>query len=347
MSLLFPNVEAISMPLIKHRDFVQLYAPNAFLSLFPKLTKLCLFNTTPFDELFWYGNYLQLVKYEFFNFEDIADWYPEVSKDINKLLHYTRDTDICKPYILKNSRLNPFFKAIKYLVLEEKLSFEHMDLFSMQGKHFSTEIIDFFIENYRKQIDNGYKQMYPFEEYFKQGGILSVNCDIANYIYEKEVFKIAFSHAVTNDEIAFTIVGKILCNITSLTLAKAIFEQAKFPILFEQEVNPLLILLNNNTCTDVPKIIELLCSLYPNLITLGDINGTLVKNSNNQYVHECNLLLKYIQNNGSRCSSAVLECFFRLGCDLKYVDLETNNNLLHICPNPCKFKNLEKSDIHH
>ncbi|KAG2387466.1 hypothetical protein C9374_001798 [Naegleria lovaniensis] len=341
LALLFPNVEVISMPLFTNSGWYsihELHAPNQFIYLFRKLTKLCLFSTTPFDESH-YGRQL-FIKLEFFDFEEIMDAYPDVIRDINKLLRHSKDTDICKPYTLdKSSDRTVFFEAIKHLVLQEKFSFEHMDLFSMKGIHFSKEIIDFFVDNYRKHSEHGYKKMYPYEEYFNPHGILTVKDDVADYILEKEMFKIAFSHAVTNDEIAFTIVGKILCNVSSLSVAKAIFEQAKFPVIFEQEVNPLLVLLNNNYSREVPAIIELLCSLYPlDLLTLGDSNGNIIKNVDGQFVHEFKLLYKYIENKGSRCSGEVIKCLYNLGFNLHYVDPVTNDNLLHICPIPYLFE---------
>ncbi|KAG2385416.1 hypothetical protein C9374_003231, partial [Naegleria lovaniensis] len=347
ISLVFPNITSMCFPIFESR---QLRVPTRFLKYFPQLERMELFNYRPFSPLYLHVSGLRsndfLLSMDLLNVRNITLGYQ----------YYRRRSDRTSfPYVLSYLNSNQqhlrikhsikygdngteTLKEIKYLVEEEKFSFEAIDFFTLDSYQYTQEMLEFFLNKYKKQLASNYKALLPYEEYFERRGILC-NHNLLDFIIENELFKVAFPNA---DTVAYVITDKILKNIADEKMAKAIFEQAKFPLLFEGEWNPLVTVLISNPYT--PGLVSYLCKLVPNLITLGNSEGIVTKDENGCFVHNMNVLASYLKKvrEPSGYVTSLVERLHRCGCELNYVFAETGNNFCHLIPSSYLFKVIPK-----
>nr|CAG4719178.1 unnamed protein product [Naegleria fowleri] len=347
IALIFPNVTSMCFPIF---DPHQLRVPTRFLQYFSNLERMTLFNYSPFTPF-----YLSVLssRNDFLLSMDLVD---VRSIEIGYPYRRRRGGRTSFPYVLSNMysshhkhlKINHsisygdnnevIFREIKYLVQEERFSFEAIDFFTLSASKYSKGMLEFFLDKYKQQLELNYKPLIPFEEYFERNGILSAH-ELCDFIIENQLFKVAFPNAEAVD---YAITKKILRNISDVKMGQALFEQAKFPLLFEGKLNPLLELLHTNPF--VPQLVSYLCQLVPKLITLGDSDGIVVKDENGNYVHNMNILAAYLKRNRYPTINIynLIQRLHECGCDLNYIFPESDNNFLHLIPSSYLFEVMPK-----
>lgn len=325
LGVLFPNIEKLILPCVNDR----LRVPQRLLSSFPKLSHVQIFFLPPFNS--WRSCYRQDVI-------DCQNLDYTFVQNFAKILRFKSDQSNLVS-IPNNAKSEDVINTLKYFVETERFSLDKTDIItSLHPTSFTPSLIDYILQVHEKQQKAGYERITFTQERIMNSSLFFGLPDaIMDYMLETQFFKKLTS---TESIISSSFVNSLLTSITSLKMAKLLFEQAEWPFVFDEVKNPLLILIANSRNTSVTsELISFFCNLKPGLISLGDENG-IISNE----VASLNILNLYLNmQKGLNADDSIIEALHRNGADITFVCPNTGNNFLHICPySECKWNFLQK-----
>ncbi|KAF0980926.1 hypothetical protein FDP41_012714 [Naegleria fowleri] len=314
LGVLFPNIEKLILPCVNDR----LRVPQRLLSSFPKLSHVQIFFLPPFNS--WRSCYRQDVI-------DCQNLDYTFVQNFAKILRFKSDQSNLVS-IPNNAKSEDVINTLKYFVETERFSLDKTDIItSLHPTSFTPSLIDYILQVHEKQQKAGYERITFTQERIMNSSLFFGLPDaIMDYMLETQFFKKLTS---TESIISSSFVNSLLTSITSLKMAKLLFEQAEWPFVFDEVKNPLLILIANSRNTSVTsELISFFCNLKPGLISLGDENG-IISNE----VASLNILNLYLNmQKGLNADDSIIEALHRNGADITFVCPNTGNNFLHICP---------------
>ncbi|EFC38315.1 hypothetical protein NAEGRDRAFT_73995 [Naegleria gruberi] len=320
LALLFPNVEKLIVPGFGTRVNV----PNNMLTLFHKLQTMEIFYVGPLTVDTRRNYPLEMnITYR----QDITN-----IQSITNKKYLTQFSSIVKAMNIDNSTLitvtnclipENVINLFKYLVKEQHFSLKRLNILLLPGPLYSKALIDFILEENVKHVERGYGT--PLLASYSQ--ILYIeNDEIIDYMYEKQFFK----NLLSPMDIDWNIISQVLSRTSSPKMFKILFEQSNFPLVCDEEINPLLLFIKRSKSTHQPEIIEFLCTLNPSIITLGDVKG--IVNGDEMNLNILHSYLTGASNNEYTIDENIISSLIKAGCDVKFVCPTTGNNLIHIHP---------------